>query len=171
MCAVRPGQGGTLPFTPSPQLPFTGRLLCTRPVASSFNPCHFLQGSVVCPCFTKEKGKSVEMGVGLQQQMGGGRLESRGVLQALGCRLSVSMSQLLPLPGPQPPLRHPGPDRSQSPFLAPVFCGCMGGGRWGEFCFVPPGVRWPLILGILVTRQDKPVVASVRGLSFGSLLL
>lgn len=91
--------------------------------------------------FTKEMGKSVEMGAGLQQQMGGGgRGEGGGWSPGVASGPWVAdclVSQLLPLPGPQPPFRHPGPDRSQSPFLAPAFCGWMGAGAGGvSFAFL-----------------------------------
>lgn len=70
--------------------------------------------------------------------------------RALVCRLSVSLSQSLPLSGLPPPFPHPGLGHSQGPFLAPSFLWVDQEDRWGVFCFAYPGVHWPPILGILM---------------------
>lgn len=172
---LRAGRCPPLHIHPPP-LPFTGCLLCTRLVASSCNLCHFLQGSAVCPCFTKEMGKSVEMGAGLQQQMGPGGSGVGGGWSP-GVAFGLWAADCLHEPAPSPPRAAAPPSTSwarsfpESRFGSSFLWVDGGGSRWGEFCFAPPGVHWPLILGVLVTRKDKPVVASVRGLSTGSLLL
>lgn len=93
-----------LPPISFPPLPFIGCLLCTKPTASSFNPLHFcgfcdlpvLQGDGPGPGVMRKRP---------QQQDGRGwrQLESGCGLRALVCRLPVSLSQHLPLSGPQPP--------------------------------------------------------------------
>lgn len=145
MCAQ--GSEVTRPPFPLPLVPDAPHWMPTvyEAQASSFNPFRFLCGSGICPVYL---GDWPCWG-GLQEWGGVGWGPGSG-LRALGCRLPVSLSQGLPLPGLSPlPSSWAGsfPESlARSSFLW-VDKGEEGRGR---FC-AQPGVSWSLILGIPMT--------------------
>lgn len=174
---VDSGQGGALPFTSTHPHCHLLDAYCApgswhRPVICATS-CRVLQFALVLP---KRWASPWRWGRDYSSRWApGGRGAGGG--WSPGVAFGLWAADCLREPAPSPPRAAAPPSTSwarsfpESRFGSSFLWVDGGGSRWGEFRFAPPGVHWPLILGVLVTRKDKPVVASVRGLSTGSLLL